>query len=303
MNVLIIGLGSIGKKHVQALRALDHSIRITALRSHALSQEMEGVQSVSSVNQVDISSIDFAIVANPTHLHAQSVTLLMESNVPMFIEKPLFHSLEFDALVQRLEERRLCTYVACNLRFLESIQFVKDSLPDKRINEVNVYCGSYLPDWRPGQDYRETYSAKADCGGGVHLDLIHELDYVCWLFGFPLASKRFSSSTSSLALASEDYANYLLNYDSFSVNIVLNYFRRDAKRTLEIVCDEGTYAIDLLHNTVHYNGQTVFSSSQRIADTYTTQMRYFIEQLTTETIPMNQAGEAYQILKLCLKED
>jgi len=124
------------------------------------------------------------------------------------------------------------------LRFLECIGFIKEKiqfLNNRALNEVNVYCGSYLPEWRPGIDYKKSYSANPELGGGVHRDLIHELDYLYWLFGQPKAVNRFLRSQSSLAISSFDYANYLLDYDGFSANVILNYFRRDAKRSMELV--------------------------------------------------------------------
>ena len=133
------------------------------------------------------------------------------------------------------------SYVACNLRFLDCISFIKDNLPqllNKKLNEVNVYCGSYLPDWRPNADFRAAYSAKAELGGGVHLDLIHELDYVYWLLGIPKQVNRTFKSQSSLSIGSIDYANYILDYNGFCANVVLNYYRRDSKRTLELVFED-----------------------------------------------------------------
>lgn len=303
MKVLLIGLGSIGKKHVHALKSIDPHIEITALRSRDQDTTVDGVQSVTAEEQIDYAAIDFAVISNPTYLHGQTVSWLLDKKVPMFIEKPVFHSLEFDALVKQIEDAKLISYVACNLRFLESLEFLKQSLTGKRINEVNSYCGSFLPEWRPGQDVQSNYSAHAELGGGVHLDLIHEIDYACWLFGLPVSTQRYVTSTSSLQLNSIDYAHYLLKYESFTMSVTLNYFRKDAKRALEVVCEDGTYTVDLLKNSVDFMGQTVFSSSQKIADTYEKQLRYFIQQWKTGISPMNQVEEAYEILKICLKED
>ena len=118
------------------------------------------------------------------------------------------------------------------------------------INEVNVYCGSYLPDWRGNVNFRKIYSAKKNMGGGVHLDLIHEIDYSTWLFGQPMETYGFMTSTSSLNIDSTDYAQYNLMYEKFVLNIKLNYFRRDTKREIEIVLEDDILVCDLLNSEI-----------------------------------------------------
>jgi hypothetical protein len=101
-----------------------------------------------------------------------------------------------------------------------------------------------------------------------------------------------------------DYANYLLTYERFSVNIVLNYFRKDSKRTLELVCDQGTYLVNLLNNTISLGDTTLYSSDQRIKDTYLCQMEYFINTILKggkDQSTMNGIGEAQEVLKICLQ--
>ena len=170
------------------------------------------------------------------------------------------------------------------------------------VNEVNVYCGSYLPDWRPGTDYRQCYSAIPELGGGVHIDLIHEIDYVYWLFGQPKRVHKVFTNKSSLGIRACDYANYLLEYPAFNVNIILNYYRRDGKRMCEIVTSEDTYTANLLDNTLsRAKGEILEQYPQRIIDTYTVQMRFFLSMLETGNFNFNTVEDAYNVLKICLE--
>lgn len=306
MKVLIVGLGSIGKKHFDALKHCDPGIDIVAFRSNLKAETVENVCSVYSVEELKINApFDFAIISNPTNKHLETVRLLLDLKCPLFIEKPLFHSCEVDSVLKNISDTGIKTYVACNLRFLDSIIFLKEELLSKiKINEVNVYCGSYLPEWRKGIDYRTAYSAHSDQGGGAHLDLIHEVDYTYWLFGKPLHHSSFKSSRSTLGIDAVDYANYLLEYDNFAVNIILNYFRRDKKRTIELVCEDDTYAVDLFSNSVSSSKEIIFQSNQTISDTYLRQMVYFIEiinePLINNTEIMNNVNEAFEVLQICL---
>lgn len=303
MKILVVGLGSIGKKHVKTIKSLQPQAEIFALRSRKDAEIYPQVTNIYNFDEIALITFDFAIIANPTSEHKKTIEQLIEYGITLFIEKPICPSLDIKDTVDTVIRKEIQTYVACNLRFLNCIKFIKEKLPhmqNKKLNEVNVYCGSYLPEWRPNFDFRKTYSAIAELGGGVHIDLIHELDYLYWLFGMPEGVKRNFRSQSSLSVSSFDYANYLLDYNGFCANVVLNYYRREPKRSLELVFDDETWEIDLLKNQIICNNQTIFSSEQRITDTYQTQMEYFINSLNEKTNTFNTLSDAYDVLKICL---
>ena len=305
MKILIVGLGSIGKKHVIAIKSLLPHAEIFALRSQRGAEKYPGVTNIFNLDDADSNDFYFAIISNPTSEHKKTIEKLIQYGIPLFIEKPIYSSLDIEDVINSINSNEISTYVACNLRFLDSIRFIKEKIhhpQKKRLNEVNVYCGSYLPDWRPDSDFRRSYSAIEDLGGGVHLDLIHELDYIYWLFGIPKEVKRNFRSQSSLKISSYDYANYILDYEGFCVNVVLNYFRRDPKRSLELVFEDETWNVDLLKNQVICNNQLIFSSKQQITDTYQAQMEYFLNCLEEKTNTFNTIFDAYNVLKICLDQ-
>lgn len=308
MNVLIVGLGSIAAKHIKALNEINGDIHLYALRSGATSEKMTGITDIYNLNEVDVT-FDFAIISNPTHLHYAFIEILADKGIDLFIEKPPVSSLHnVESLMSKIEAKNTLTYVACNLRFHPCIQFLKkrlEELPGKKINEVNIYCGSYLPDWRPGKNFREIYSANAEMGGGVHLDLFHELDYTYWLFGKPNKSAGIRRNSSSLDISASDYANYILEYDNFTASIILNYYRRDAKRTIEILFEDETWNVDLIKNTITRNdGVEIFSDSTfSVVKTYTDQMNYFINILKVGKEQMNTFAQSVEVLKLCLTNE
>jgi predicted dehydrogenase len=307
MNILIIGLGSIAKKHIEALEALKVDTKIYALRSSKNASYEKGVINIYDIEATD-RVFDFAIISNPTHLHFQFIEKLAKKGIPLFIEKPAIHSLDnAEKLVAIVEDEKIVTYVACNLRFHPCLIFLKNKIDNEslRINEVNVYCGSYLPDWRPGKDFREIYSANANMGGGVHLDLFHELDYTTWLFGLPNKSNSLIRSKSSLAIDAIDYANYTFEYDDFTANIVLNYYRRKPKREIEIVLEEDTWLADLIKNEIKNDaGKYLFKAVDfNPRDTYKFQLDYFISCLKNKHLPMNSLKESIGILEICLNNE
>ena len=303
MRVLIIGLGSIAQKHIKALRKIFSELDIYALRSSIDAKRIDDVTNLFDLTEISSLNIDFAIISNPTSLHKEAIIKLIPYKIPLFIEKPVFDGLDVGSLLNDIRIHAIPTYVACNLRFLGCIKFVKNFIQNKRINEVNIYCGSYLPGWRPGIDFRKVYSANEEMGGGVHIDLIHEIDYMFWLFGKPSHTSSTKRSRSSLEITAVDYTNYLFEYSDFCVNTILNYYRKDAKRDMEILLEEGTINVDLLPNQVFFEGAEVFSSNETILDTYEDQLRFFTEEVLKKQIEFNTINEAVEILRLCIAKD
>jgi len=299
MNVLIIGLGSIAKKHIDALHAHSISFNIYALRSKPNSEIYLDVKNIYSLEEAQ--EMDFAIISSPTSKHLENIQRLIELNIPLFIEKPLYHKLDIEDVIPEIKSKGIKTYVACNLRFLESLNYVKQEFLNNKellVNEVNAYCGSYLPNWRPQSNYKEGYSANKELGGGAHLDLIHELDYLYWMFGAPIQTSKLLKSSSSLNIEAVDYANYNLEYHNFVANVVLNYYRREPLRYLEIVFNKFTIKVNIIENSVYKNGELIYNSDQGLLDTYKNQLEYFISNISGETF--NDINEAYEVLKICL---
>lgn len=294
MKVGVIGLGAIARKHIATIREIDPQTEFIAMRHNINCSSENNIENVYNYDQLLSRTPDFIIISNPTSEHFATIEKLADSNVPLFIEKPLFNTATSPPQVAAP------TYIACNLRFLDCLQFIKKEIKGKRINEVNSYCGSYLPDWRPNINWRECYSANKELGGGVHIDLIHEIDYLCQLFGKPQKVHKTFRNASSLDITAWDYANYLLEYKQFSTSVVLNYYRTDYKRTLEILTSNETYFVDLAKNTVLCDGVEVFKSRKTILDTYKDQMLYFIQTLDNAS-KFNNINEAYEVLKICLE--
>jgi len=308
MKILIVGLGSIATKHIIAIRKLILNPEIYALRSNLEANKVEGIINIFDLNDETLE-FDFALISNPTQNHEEYIEKLSKKNIDLFIEKPPVSSLlNIHELVRKINEKNIKTYVACNLRFHPCLVFLKKQLETKEncvINEVNIYCGSYLPEWRPNQDFRKNYSANPEMGGGVHLDLFHEIDYSHWLFGKPENMHCVKRNVSSLNIEAIDSANYILEYPRYNINIVLNYFRRDSKRSIEILFEDDTWTIDLLKNSIQNSENEIIFQAEdfTILDTYDSQMNYFINGLKNNQKQMNTFADSIEILKTCLNND
>jgi predicted dehydrogenase len=304
MKVLIIGLGSIAKKHILSILSNNPNSIIYAYRSSKSLTTVENVLNITCLDKFN-QSIDFIIISNPTAFHGSTILNVIKFKVPIFIEKPVLDNLNlFEPILQEIKSNKIVTYIGCNLRFHPVIQYLKTYISDHnpRINELNIYSGSDLKYWRPYDDYKKSYSANSNLGGGVHLDLIHEIDYCLWIFGLPNKVHSVMSKKSSLNIDAIDNARYIFEYQEFTASINLNYFRKDTKRQIEIVTDTDTLLLDLEKCTIYKysTNSIIFMKDFKIQDTYDEQLLYFINCINNNIVPMNSFEDGILTLKIAL---
>ena len=248
-RVLIAGLGSIGRRHLGNLRQLGvQDILLYRTRPELLPEAPE-LPVFTDLQQALAARPDIVIVSNPTAYHLQVALPAAEAGCNLFIEKPLSHSWEgVEAFLAVVQRQRLLSMVGFDLRFDPGLCKVKALLEAGCIGHVvamQAQVGQYLPDWRPSEDYRQGMSARAETGGGVILDLIHELDYVSWLIGPVSHVTCFAEKVSSLHIETEDTAAILLRFAHGAIGTVhLDYIQRAPSRTCRIIGEEGTILWD-----------------------------------------------------------
>jgi predicted dehydrogenase len=306
LKALIIGIGSIGKRHIEVIRTYYPSITIYALRSSTKSVKIGGVKDFFSLNEVSFKP-DFIIISNPTSLHEKTIIDCISFRAPLFIEKPVLSNLKNgNKILDLIKKNNIVSYVGCNMRFHPALVYLKNNFKKyiKNICEVNIYCGSYLPNWRKNSDFRKSYSSMPEMGGGVNLDLIHEIDYCIWIFGKPKSVRSLKTSKSYLNIRSLDYCRFDLMYDSFNASINLNYFRKDSKRELEIVTEKDTLVVDLLNNTIFskIDNKFILNDKFNLMKSYEDQFKYFFNCVQNNKDTFNNFEFGLDTLKIALNE-
>ena len=164
---------------------------------------------------------DLALVCSPTFKHVEAGIACLQAGAHVFIEKPLAaDAAGARALVEAAASAGRVLIVGYNLRFLPSLRCLRDALHAGTIGRpmsVRAEVGQYLPEWRPDRDYRETNSARSELGGGVELELSHEIDYVCWLLGDVSSVDAILGRTSDLEIDVDDTAEILLRFESGAI--------------------------------------------------------------------------------------
>lgn len=269
--IAVIGLGSIAKKHRANLKMLYPKAKIFALPSRRRIVEKNEIDNADSVvNSVD-QLIDlkpkFVIDASPSSMHFRNSSLLIQNLIPVLIEKPIASTLsDSEKLISLSKKFKLPLAVGYCLRQLPSALMVKQLLEDlgeQPVYNVQATVGQYLPDWRGDVDFRESVSARAELGGGVLLELSHELDYLQWLLGPLKVEHAILRSSNELSLEVEEIADITLKTNDGGVcNLHLDFLQRHSHRKCSFVCAGKRIDWDLITNSV------VVSDKNGIHDVY-----------------------------------
>ena len=244
MKFLIAGLGSIGRRHLRNLGACGQTdvLLLRSGRSTLPAGELEGFPAVTDLGAALAWGPDAVIVSNPTALHLDVAIPGAQAGCHLLIEKPVSDSLDrVDDLRRAVEEGGSRVLVGFQFRFHPTLKRAK-SLIDAgelgRTTSVSSHWGEYLPEWHPWEDYRVSYAARRDLGGGVLLTLCHPFDYLRWIFGE--VEQAGGVAGHGLGLEVEALVDAALRFRSgVGASIHLDYLQRPPEHSLEVVGETG----------------------------------------------------------------
>ncbi|MCF8003018.1 MAG: Gfo/Idh/MocA family oxidoreductase [Chromatiaceae bacterium] len=294
----LIGLGSIGRRHLRLLKALRPQIEVTLVRSGQGAhwpEEALATRVVGSLEQALASGIQGAIIASPAPLHIPQALALLRHGLPLLIEKPLATNLNrVDQLQSLTNQQQATILMGYTLRYSPAAQQFRQFLSTGDLGNLlaaQIDCGSYLPSWRPEQDYRQSVSARADLGGGVLLELSHELDYAQWFFGPLTLVGAVLRNSGTLGIEVEDTADLLLQgRDGLPVAIHLDFCSRQPRRRCILQGQHGRLEWDAMTHQVTWSparGEPEQWSFPQDRDTpYRAQLAHFLACIEQGAAPL-----------------
>lgn len=304
-RIAFCGLGSIAKRHLKNVctfldeRGDDHEIDLYRSSQKPLPEDLQPLVTAEYLfSEPILKAYDVVFVTNPTSIHYETLKKFKNHTKSFFIEKPVFDSTDVDESFFE-ELKGIDCYVACPLRYNPVLQYVKDQINLDEVFAARAISSSYLPEWRPGQDYRQCYSAHRDMGGGVGIDLIHEWDYLTNFFGMPDKCYGIQDKISNLEIDSDDIAIYIAKVGNKTIELHLDYFGRKATRILELYTADDTIMCDILSGFVTYQkkGECIIMDAERNAFQML-EIEHFFDIIDHNTPNDSTAEHAYAVLKL-----
>jgi predicted dehydrogenase len=323
---LIAGLGSIGRRHLRNLLALgEQDIVLLRTRKATLpDDELAGYPVETDLTEaLRRHKPDAVVVANPTSMHLDVAIPAAEAGCHILLEKPVSHSLErLDVLQKAAEKMGSKILVGFQFRYHPTLNQAHELIQSNalgRLLTAHAHWGEYLPQWHPWEDYRQSYAARAELGGGVIVTLTHPLDYLRFLIGDVHSLWSFNGHSSPLEVDVEDVAEIGLKFANGTVGGVhVNYFQRPPVHRLEIVGTEGTLRWDNADGILHFYKMSAsfgsFSDNPPapIIETFPppeafernqlflAQTRHFIEIVRGESEPVCRLEDGVIALRLAL---
>ena len=257
MKIILIGLGSIGKRHLRNIIRLGYNDICIVSRAGVLPEEFNSLKVYSTINQaIADKEFDAAIICSPTAQHITQLKKILEVGIKnIYLEKPVSHKYdeieEVNLLMQKNNSRVM---VGFDMHYDLGLLHVKKLLDNNTIGNIisiNAQVGQYLPDWRPHEDYSSGMSAKKETGGGVMLDLVHEFDYLQWLIGKPTLIASLNTNSGSLNIETEDVAEVLVQFENGVIGTIhLDYLQPKLVRNCMVTGSKGSIFWNLVDSKV-----------------------------------------------------
>lgn len=306
LKVCFVGIGSIARRHIHNLRTVcgrrGIELRIDAVRRRSgadrKDDELQFTKVYTSYGEIDCE-YDAVFITNPTEYHIETLKNMMKYSRNFFIEKPVSSVNQIEEAENLKLKEDAVYYVACPLRYNAVIRYLKENMDFNKVISIRSISSSYLPDWRPGTDYRQTYSASKRLGGGVSMDLIHEWDYLTFLIGMPQKIFHLCGKKSVLEIDSEDYALYIAEYADKIVELHLDYFGRKPIRQIMLLTDEDTICGDLINSRIEFMKAGKNLDFREMRDDYQIrELEHFLDLIEGGAKSDSDIGHALKVLKL-----
>jgi len=259
ITALVLGGGSIGKRHLRNLLASGRTAAVVETRADRraeIAAKHPGVPLHASLEAaLAAERYQTGFICLPTAYHLEPARTLARAGVHLFVEKPLSHTPDgIPALLDLVREQRLTAMTGFCMRFFQPLMKAKELLEAGRAGRIvtaRSFTGVYLPDWHPYEDYRSFYMARKDQGGGVLLDECHAFDWMQWLCGPITAVAAVVGTFSDLEVETDDVCEALVRFGNRSIgSIHLDMVDRSARSEVELIGTESTVLVDLEGHTV-----------------------------------------------------
>lgn len=311
MRILVIGSGSVGKRHLKNLASVD----VTQLGAcDTRPDRLEDVKKIlphaalfTSLDEALAEKFDGAVIATPPHLHVKIGTLLVQHGVPMLIEKPLANKVDgVEEFLRLADQKQVAVVTGYTYRFWPPLLKFRELIQSGAIGRVynaRIQVSEYLPDWHPWEDYRDFFMAKKEQGGGALLDESHMIDFARWIYGDIEEMYAINDKRSVLEITSDDFVEMIVRFQGGTVgSIHMDIYGQAHRKDMEAIGEKGNLIWDYHANTVRWYKPAekkweTFSFSCERNDMFVEEVKQFLDVVKNKTAPFLDGWDGLQTLR------
>lgn len=295
MKILIVGSGSIAKRHLNNLKLLNLTDIIVLKREYDHEFENKyNVKVITSYNSELLINLDCIFICTPTSIHLEALEFANKNNLHVFIEKPMVHDdNSFSLSKNTWNLKNKVFFIGYMLRFHPAIKYIHDIVKSEQYGNVysaRLEFGSYLPNWHPEENYKLSYASLENLGGGVVRTISHELDLAQYFFGNPQEIKNINLNTGLLQINVEEISESILSYPDKIVSIHLDFLQKKYHRSISILFENGRLDWNWNNNQIHITSMNNdfqiinFANGFEINDLYIEELKHFFYLINNNII-------------------
>jgi predicted dehydrogenase len=311
-RILVVGGGSIGKRHAGNFKQLGAHVGVVETRADRRAEVTEkiGVGTYEDLDTALKDGYDAVVVGVPTAFHASVAAKSVEAGAHLLIEKPIGNVVaDMQKVLKEAERKKLAVLVGYTYRFWPPLLKLKELLDRSvigRVYSVDIVFSEYLPDWHPWEDYRAWFMSKKELGGGAMLDESHAVDMARWLFGEIGEVFCRTGNLSHLEMTADDYAQFVVSFASGAMGVIhMDLFGRKHRRFLHVCGERGNVSWDFFANRIdidHVEGRhtEILNFTCERNEMFLTEARHFLDCIEGKAAPVVTGADGLQTLRVLL---
>lgn len=241
MKIIVIGLGSMGKRRIRLIREMYPAYGITGIDGRSDRREETsrkfGIECTDSIDHIDMA--DCAFVCTSPLSHNNLIHGCLAKGWHVFTELNLVpDGYEENMALARKTDRTL--FLSSTFLYREEIRYIRERVTmDKKWNYI-YHIGQYLPDWHPWESYKDFFPGEKQTNGCREIMAI-ELPWLTEVFGDVERVNALSDRLSDLTIDYMD--NFIIQLQHKNGNkgsLVIDVVSPVAVRKLEVY-SQGAY--------------------------------------------------------------
>ncbi len=241
MNILVVGLGSMGKRRIRLLKKMYqqyhiYGVDLNAQRCAFVKKEYEMETFPTIEEAVSQRKFECAFVCTSPLTHAGIIKTCLENDMNVFTELNLVSDAYVDNINLAKQKNKLL-FLSSTMIYRDEMKYLRERIDAKKCYSYTYHVGQYLPDWHPWENYKDFFVADKKTNACREI-LAIELPWIVKTFGEIEHIKSVRTKATKLDIDYDDSYMILLQHKSGTIgSLCVDVVSCEPIRSLKIVAE------------------------------------------------------------------